>query len=196
MMARAHSSAFSLLSDFGREKSEFKQPDPEVQLKSAFDDGYQQGLSEGRAEAQADAELQLAESEALHAEKLKADRQAFERDCAEVLAARLDAAMSQIERAVAERVADYLRPWLVEQLRVRAMQGLESAIGKALSGGAKVHIEAPADVLAYLRDRLPAEGFQIGYSESATSDIRAHIEDTEIEANISTWVAELEALTE
>jgi flagellar biosynthesis/type III secretory pathway protein FliH len=196
MMARAHSSAFSLLSDFGREKSEFKQPDPEVQLKSAFDDGYQQGLSEGRAEAQADAELQLAVSEALHAEKLNADRQAFERDCAEVLAARLDAAMSQIERAVAERVADYLRPWLVEQLRVRAMQGLESAIGKALSGGAKVHIEAPADVLAYLRDRLPAEGFQIGYSECATSDIRAHIEDTEIEANISTWVAELEALTE
>jgi flagellar biosynthesis/type III secretory pathway protein FliH len=195
MMARAHGLAFSLLSDFGREKSEFEKPDPEVLIKSAFDDGYQQGVSDGRAEAQADAELQLAESEALHAEKLNAERQAFERDCAEVLASRLDAAVSQIERAIAECVAEYLRPWLIERLRLRAMQGLESAIAKALSGGAKVHIEAPAEVLAYLRDRLPAEGLQIGYSESATSDIRAHIEDTEIEANVSAWLAELEALS-
>ena len=81
MMARTHSSAFSLLSDFGREKSEFKQPDPEVQLKSAFDDGYQQGLSEGRAEAQADAELLvfdsggLAEAARFRNRKLAADEE-------------------------------------------------------------------------------------------------------------------------
>jgi hypothetical protein len=58
-----------------------------------------------------------------------------------------------------------------------------------------VHIEAPAEVLAQLRERLPTEALQIGYSDSGSPDIRAHIEDTEIEANISAWIAELEAAT-
>jgi hypothetical protein len=84
---------------------------------------------------------------------------------------------------------------LLERLQARAVQDLEKAIARAISDGAKVHIEAPAEVLAHMRERLPASALQIGYSESTTPDIRAHIEDTEIEANISAWLAELEAAT-
>lgn len=194
MTTRVHSLAFNLLSDFDHEGSEFDKPDPEVQLKAAFDDGYHQGLSEGRAEAQADTELRLAEAETLFSEKLNEERQAFQRDCADALSARFDGAVKLISRAIEERVAELLRPWLIEQLRTRAVQELEQAINRALVEGAKVHIEAPADVLAFLRERLPVQAFQIGLSESSSADIRAHIEDTEIEANISAWIAELEAL--
>lgn len=194
MTGRAHSPAFPLLSDFDREGSEFEKPDPEVQIKAAFDDGYQQGTSDGRAEAEADAELKLAEAETLSSEKLNGEREAFQRDCAEVLAARFDGAVKLIERALEERVAILLRPWLIERLRERAVRDLESAITKALADGAKVHIEAPPEIVAHLRDRLPVGAFQIGFSESASSDIRAHVEDTEIDANISAWIAELETV--
>jgi hypothetical protein len=194
MMTSAHKPAFRLLSDFDRQESDIERPDPEAQLKAAYEDGYQQGLTDGRAEAQADAELRLAEAEVLFSERLKADREAFQHDCADVLAVQFDGAVKRIERAIEERVAALLRPWLVEQIRARAVRDLERAITRALAEGAKVHIEAPADFLAHLRDRLPVDAFQIGFSDSPSPDIRAHIEDTEIEANISTWIAELEAV--
>jgi len=195
MKTRLHSRAFSLLSDFDRKDGGGK-PDQESQLKSAFENGYQRGLADGRAEAQADGELRLAESEVLHATRLDEERQSWHRDCADVLAARFDASVKSIERKIEDRVAVLLRPWLIEQLRERALQDLEKAIARALSEGAKVHIEAPAEVLTQLRERLPTQALQIGYSDSGSPDIRAHIEDTAIEANISLWIAELEAATE
>jgi hypothetical protein len=194
MMARVHSPAFPLLVDFGCEEAEVDKPDHEAELKSAFEDGYQQGLSEGRAEAQADAEMRLAEAETLFLERLNLERQAFRQECADVLAARFDGAAKLIERAVGERVATLLRPWLIEQLRERAVQDLEGAITRALVEGAKIHIEAPTEVLEHLRGRLPSEAFQIGYSENTSPDIRAYIEDTAIEANIAAWISELEAV--
>jgi flagellar biosynthesis/type III secretory pathway protein FliH len=195
MKTRLHSRAFPLLSDFDRKDGGGK-PDQESQLKSAFENGYQRGLADGRAEAQADGELRLAESEVLHATRLDEERQSWHRDCADVLAARFDASVKSIERKIEDRVAVLLRPWLIEQLRERALQDLEKAIARALSEGAKVHIEAPAEVLTQLRERLPTQALQIGYSDSGSPDIRAHIEDTAIEANISLWIAELEAATE
>ena len=193
MTRRQHSPAFRFLSDFDRPDGDAA-PDHHTQLKSAFEEGYQQGLADGRAEAQADGEHRLAEAEVLHAAKIEEEQQSWQRDCADVLAARFDAAAKTIERNIEERVALLLRPWLIERLRVRALQELEKAITKALSDGAKVHIEAPAEVLAQLRERLPTGSLQIGYSDSGTADIRAHIEDTEIEANISAWIAEIEAV--
>jgi hypothetical protein len=194
MMARMHSPAFPLLSDFGSEDAGIEKPDHEAQLKSAFEDGHQQGLAEGRAEALADAEMRMAEAEILFSERLNLERLAFRQECADVLAARFDGAVKVIEHSIGERVATLLRPWLVDELRERAVQDLEAAITRALAEGAKVHIEAPAEVLNHLRGRLPTEAFQIGYSETATPDIRAHIEDTVIEANIAAWISELEAM--
>jgi flagellar biosynthesis/type III secretory pathway protein FliH len=194
MNTRLHNRAFPLLSDFDRKDGGGK-PDQESQLKSAFENGYQRGLADGRAEAQADGELRLAESEVLHATRLDEERQSWHRDCADVLAARFDASVKSIERKIEDCVAVLLRPWLIEQLRERALQDLEKAIARALSEGAKVHIEAPAEVLTQLRERLPTQALQIGYSDSGSPDIRAHIEDTAIEANISLWIAELEAAT-
>lgn len=195
MTARVLSRAFPMLVDFDRPDVGEVKPDRETELKSAFDDGYQQGLSEGRAEAQADAEVRLAEAETLFLERLNLERNGFRQECADVLAARLDGAIKQIEHSVGERVATLLRPWLVEELRERAVRDLESAITRALAEGAKVHIEAPAEMLEHLRASLPNDAFQIGYSESTSSDVRAHIEDTVIEANIAAWISELEAAT-
>lgn len=195
MTARVLSRAFPMLSDFDHPNAAAVKPDHETELKTAFEDGYQQGLSEGRAEAQADAEVRLAEAETLFLERLNLERNGFRQECADVLAARLDGAVKLIERAVGERVATLLRPWIVEQLRERAVQDLEAAITRALVEGAKVHIEAPAEMLEHLRISLPNDAFQIGYSESASSDVRAHIEDTVIEANIAAWISELEAAT-
>jgi hypothetical protein len=193
MMARLHSPAFPLLSDFDRQDGQGDKLDHDSQLKSAFEDGYQQGLAEGRAEAQADGEYRLTEAETLFAAQLSEERQSWQRECADVLAARLDGATKLIERNIEDRIATLLRPWLIERLRERAIEDLEKAIARALVDGAKVHIEAPEEILTHLRERLPTETFQIGYSESNSPDIRAHIDDTEIEANISAWIAGLEA---
>jgi hypothetical protein len=193
MMTRLHSSAFSLLSDFDRENGDGQKPDYEAELKAAFDEGYRQGHADGRAESEADGELRIAEAQTLHSEQLSEERQSWQRDCADVLVARFDGAAKLIERSIEERVAPLLRPWLVERVRERALRDLENAISRALVEGAKVHIEAPSEIIQNLRERLPTEAFQIGYSESPNADIRAHVEDTEIEANISAWITELEA---
>jgi len=193
MTARLHSSAFSLLSDFDRENADVK-PDYEAQIKSAFEEGYRHGHADGRTEADADAELRLAEATSLHSEQLAEEKQSWERDCADVLAARLQNVTKLIELSIEERVAALLRPWLIDRLRDRALQDLEKAIARALVEGAKVHVEAPTEIVQHLRERLPTDGFQIGYSESPNSDIRAHIEDTKIELNISAWIAALETM--
>lgn len=193
MMTRLHSSAFSLLSDFDRENGEGERPDYEAELKAAFEEGYRQGHADGRTEADSDAELRVAEAKALCSEQLDEEKQIWQRDCADVLVARFDGVANLIERNIEARVAPLLRPWLVERLRERALQDLENAISRALVEGAKVHIEAPSEILQRLRERLPTEAFHIGYSESPNADIRADVEDTEIEANISAWITELEA---
>lgn len=193
MTARLHSSAFSLLSDFDRENGDAK-IDLEAEIKSAFEEGYRQGHTDGRTEADADAELRLTEATSLHSEQLAEEKLNWQRDCADVLAVRLENVTKLIELSIEERVAALLRPWLMDRLRERALQDLEKAIARALVEGAKVHVEAPAEIVQHLRERLPTEGFQIGYSESPNSDIRAHIEDTKIELNISAWIAALEAM--
>lgn len=193
MTARLHSSAFSLLSDFDRENASAK-PDYEAEIKSAFEEGYRHGHADGRTEADADAELRLTEAMGLHSEQLAEEKQIWHRDCADVLTARLENVTKLIEMSIEERVATLLRPWLIDRLRDRALQDLEKAIARALVEGAKVHIEAPTGIIQHLRERLPTDGFQIGYSESPNSDIRAHIEDTEIELNISAWIAALETI--
>jgi hypothetical protein len=193
MMTRLHSSAFSLLSDFGRENGAGERPDHEAELKAAFNEGYRQGQADGRAEAESDGELRIAETKALCSEQNNEERQIWQRDCADVLGARFDGVANLIERSIEGRIAPLLRPWLTDRLRERALQDLEKAISRALVDGAKVHIEAPAEIIHRLRERLPTEAFQIGYSENSNSDIRAHVEDTEIEANISAWITELEA---
>jgi hypothetical protein len=193
MMTRLHSPAFPLLTDFDRAASGGA-PDHDAQLRTAFEDGYRQGHAEGRAEAESDAEIRLTEAGILHAEQLADEKRVWEREYADMFMSRLESVASSIEHAIEVRVAELLRPWLIERLRARALQDLEKAISRALVEGAKVHIEAPAGIMEHLRARLPSETFQIGYSESPTADIRAHIEDTEIEVNISAWIADLEAI--
>ena len=193
MTTRFHSSAFSLLSDFDRENVVVER-DYEAEIKAAFEEGYRHGHADGRAETEADAEIRLTETMALHAQQLLEEKQVWQRECAEVLAAQLENVPKRIEASIEERVAALLRPWLSERLRERALQDLEKAIGRALVEGAKVHIEAPREIISHLRERLPAEGFQIVFSESQNSDIRAQIEETEIELNISAWIAALEAV--
>ena len=195
MTTRLHSPAFPLLSDFDRQDGGGK-PDHEVlssnrHSKTAISKASPMAAPKHRPMANS----AWPSSEVLHATQLDEERQSWHRDCADVLAARFDASVKLIERNIEDRVAVLLRPWLIERLRERALQDLEKAIARALSEGAKVHIEAPAEVLAQLRERLPTEALQIGYSDSGSPDIRAHIEDTEIEANISAWIAELEAAT-
>lgn len=194
MMARLHSSAFSLLRDFDRVTPDVEEPDHDAQLKTAFEDGHRQGYAEGRAEAEADAEHRLAEAQIHHANELAQEKESWQRDCAEQLVARLETASGLIERNIAERVATLLRPWLVGRLHDRALLDLERAISRALVEGAKIHIEAPAEIIQHLNERLPTAGFQIGYSESPSPDVRAHVENTEIEVNIAAWIAELEAI--
>jgi hypothetical protein len=159
----------------------------------AFEDGYQQGVADGRAEAEADSQHRLAEAETLHSAQLENERESWQRDFADLLAGRFESSVKSITRSIEERVATLLRPWLIEHLHERALRDLENAIARSLADGAKIHIEAPTDILARLRERLPAGAFQIGYSESDTPDIRAHIDDTEIQANVSEWIAQLEA---
>jgi hypothetical protein len=193
MMTRLHSSAFSLLSDFDRENGDSERPDYEAELKAAFEDGYRQGHAEGRAEAESDGELRLAEAKTLYSEQLSEEKQNWQHDCADILISRFDSVAKQIEHSIEERVAPLLQPWLIERLRERALKDLEKAISRALVEGAKVHVEAPLEIIQHLRERLPTEAFQIGYSENPNPDIRAHIEDTEIVGNISAWITELEA---
>ena len=193
MTTRLLSSAFSLLSDFDRENAVVER-DYEAEIKSAFEEGYRHGHADGRAETEADAEIRLTETIALHSRQILEEKQEWQREFADVLAARLEVVTKQIEASIEGRVAALLRPWLSERLRERALEDLEKAIGRALVEGAKVHIEAPREVIDRLRDRLPAGGLQVVYSESQNSDIRAQIEETEIELNLAAWIAALETV--
>mgnify|MGYP000028740316 FL=1 len=193
MRPRLHSPAFSLLADFDRANAPEAEPDIDAMVKAAYDDGFDKGRAEGRAEAEKDAEQLLLEAAVRHVHDLEQEKQTWQQDCADVLADRLQNVTEQLSRRLEERIAVLLRPWLIDRLRERALSDLEKAISRALAEGAKVHIEAPAEIIARLQDTLPAQSFHIGFSESATADIRAHIEDTDIEVNISAWIADLEA---
>jgi hypothetical protein len=192
MMTRRHSSAFQLLSDFDADGHIIHAPDFDAQLKQAFDDGFQQGYAGGRTEADADAELRLAELQSLHDQSMASERANWRQECADVLASGLDDAIRSIEANIETRLAVILRPWLEEKLRDRALKEFQETITRALSQGANIQISGPAQILDSLRERLPSSAIEISYTENSGPGVIAHIDDTQIDADFSAWIAQLE----
>lgn len=191
MRRAVRSSAFQLLSDFDSRGGQ-RRPDRETEVKSSYEDGYLKGLADARTEAEAECQsLQKASEEVLQ-NTLASERDAWQRDCADILKSQHEEAIAHVQRRLGDRVASLLKPWLSERLHERVMFQFEKAIERALGEGAKLHIEGPADLLASLRDRFPVELLQVSFAETSASTVRAHLDDTQLEINISAWISDLE----
>ena len=192
---RPHSSAFSSLVDFERQEAAVIHADHDAAISEAYSAGLARGSSDARAEAEADAELRLAEAAALMEARLEEQRARLHEDCVRELNTKFDSAMKVIERSLEDRVSALLRPWLLEGVHERAMGQFAGAILRAAGGATKIHIEAPADLVEKLKTQLAHSPFAIGFSESDSADIRAYVDDTELDMNIASWIAELERAT-
>lgn len=191
MMSAGRSSAFQLLNDFGGRQAA-SPADPQEEIRAAHEEGYQKGFAEAQAEAGAACEARLAAALEEHAARLAAERESWQCEQADVLSAVMQTAIAGMQNSLRDRVSALLKPWLTDRLHERAMLDFEKAIDRALEEGARVELDGPADLLKSMREKFPVEVLRVAFTESDAPAVRAQIDDTRIELDMSAWLAELE----
>lgn len=191
MTRAARSSAFQLLAEFGG-RGTAAAADQQDEIRASYDEGYLQGAADARAEAEADCEARLTSAGQDYAERLATERESWQRDVAEVLSAEIATGVAKIQRSIGDRVAALLKPWLTERLYERAMYDFEKAIERALADNSSMEIEGPSDILRSIREKFPVEVLQVAFTESESPSVKAQIDSTRIEIDMSAWLAELE----
>lgn len=171
----------------------FSAPAP-VDLEAETEAAYQRGLAEGReaAEAELDARLAAVREEA-QAELAQA-RAAWVGETADSLVQQIGQGLDSLRHQIADVLADVLQPVLHARARARAVDDLLAELN-ALSAeqqGLRLEIAGPADLLADLRTRLPATGFDIAWRENEQPEIAISAGSTALNTRLQHWLERLQ----
>ncbi len=152
-------------------------------------DAHARGVLEGRAAGQVDQDQALAKQAAVFEQKLVAERQRWTVEQADRVCEMLRATFEDIEQRVALHVSDILKPFLLEQVRLKAVEELSASLHSMLSKGdyAKVNISGPRDLLSEIESRVGIAHPGVSFNEGADVDVTVHADDTIIETRIGAW---------
>jgi len=155
----------------------------------------------GREDARRDYERRLADERAL----AEAAREAALSDAraqwaaqeSRLLSQRLDAALAEIERRLAEGAAQALRPVVEARLAESAARRLAEEARRLLAAqdGPIMRVAGPADLLARLRAEVGADA-RVAFVETDDADVVATLGPTTVETRLGQWARRLDEAQE
>jgi len=157
-------------------------------LARAFEDG----VAQGRKEAEAAFAEERRRMEAAHAEELAAVERRWREEVGRMLAERLGAGLEALERVLGERLADVLAPMMEEAAREIALRRLRDELRRMLAAeeGLKVHVSGPPELLAALeRDLDGAAASLVLEPDGDAARLVVHVDNTVIETGVEEWAA-------
>ncbi len=168
-----------------------------IGMPSLLDDAYARGLEEGKAVAQADADVRFDEQKRFYEQQLELERCTWAAREADRLAARLDEGLENLKTALAEQTARLLKPFLIEQVQRQAVGELYAALSEALGAdqGLKLEVSGPEDLLQLLREKLSGKPIDVEYRPAEGADVRVSVGQTILETRLAAWMAKLEEIT-
>jgi hypothetical protein len=171
-----------------------KPEDIAVRLAEAHARGREDGLAEGREEAQ---DRHAAELAALRREA-EAERLEFERNEYARLEGAIRSGLKEIEDNVGAAVARILAPFLERQLVKRASDELAKAIARLSAAGSPglITIRGPERVLARLRERIADLPVELAYVDDKGPEAVVEANATQITTALGPWAELLAPLAD
>lgn len=173
-------------------------PDPVGISHAAFEEmsaplieaAREEGRQAGREEALAEAEAQIAEREAQFSAQLAAAREAWVASEGKVLAEHINKGFAGLHDAVLSQVAQVLKPFLVEEVRQKAIAELAIAVGGLLSKEPEVGLEiaGPADLIKCLEAKLLDHAGAVSTASADFCEVEVKAGSTVVSTRISAWL--------
>ena len=162
--------------------------DPADDLARRVSEAFARGADEARLSADSEYEQKLAQVLARAEEARSAERARWTSEQAEVLAARMTAAVEALETRIADAVGRVLAPFLAAELRRVSVEALAESIGTLLSGGRPaLRVSGPEDLLAALRQRLGDGAISVEWEPNDAVEVTVSADDSLIETEIQSW---------
>lgn len=166
---------------------------PAEELAERLAEATARGREDGRAAAQAEAELSLAAERRRAEDALASERARWSDEEGSRLADLLGAGLSAIEERIAASVAGILTPLVAAARRDAVMQDLADAVSTLLrpADAPLLRVEGPEDLLACLRDRLGDRAGLCEFRSCDRPDIALLCGETVIETCLQDWAHRL-----
>ncbi len=152
-----------------------------------------EGFEAGRAEALAEAEAQLAQRDAEFQQQLVAAREAWAASEATALADAMNAAIERARDEIIAVTAHVLKPFLIEQVRDKALAELSRTIEDVLrrEPDAPIAISGPADLLKALEFRLSEHAGAMTFTPSSSCEVEVTAGHALLSTRLAAWVEKL-----
>ena len=153
-------------------------------------DAYARGIEEGKRLAEAEAAAELEAEKADWERTAVAAREAW---CAETgtgISAQIAAAFGELEDNIATAAERVLQPLVSQAARTEAVQQLRTIIADlaATNPGIGLQISGPEDLLAIVRESLPAAIAEPVYIVTDKTDIQIKAGASLLETRIASWI--------
>jgi flagellar biosynthesis/type III secretory pathway protein FliH len=172
-----------------------------ARLAAAREEGFREGLAEGRRHAEEECSARLEAMQTAHAEELAARERLWADQLARDLARRVDDGLSRVMRELETILAEMLAPVLATAVRERAvadfarvLAGLAAAEGEP-SPALVLTVRGPRELLEALTARLPDIGLKTERDDTAT-DLEIRLRDTVVRTRLAEWRRRLEQALE
>jgi hypothetical protein len=153
-----------------------------------------EALAEAQAGALAEYEVKFEEQRAQFDQQLALERVTWASREADRLAELLTDGLAELERRIADSVAELLQPILVDATRRRAIDDLGRAIETLLVKDESVALEitGPEDLLQLLRQRMSGKNIALLFSPNDSPEVTVLARQTVLETQLAAWAATVE----
>ena len=147
---------------------------------------YERGISDGRAEALATAEVRMSEQVKRHKAEMAAERQAWIRNESEKLAEGLAKGLKGLVAEIANSAARALARVLSDKARRQALAEMSSILNDFVSrqNGVAIEVSGPEDFVDMLHDSLRAHQIQITAVPGDDCDVQVRCGQTLLETEL------------
>ena len=169
---------------------------PVAPPESLFEEAHERGRQEAFAVARAEYERALGEQRRLFDERIAAEREKWVATQSEVITRRIEGSFQALEAAVSGLVAQVLKPFVADALKISILEDLSSVLKELIAKGRASHlrIAGPEDLLEALKERL-ADHSGVEYVLSATGELEIEADRTLVETRVSEWRRQLQELS-
>lgn len=158
-----------------------------------IDAAREEGRSTGREEAQAEADVRLAQREAEFAAQIRTQREVWCASESAVLADAISKGLEGLHDAVMGQVAQTLKPFLIEEVRKKALAELAIAVGALLAKEPDVGLEVvgPSDLVKSLEAKLAGHAGSISYAGANFCEVEVKAGPAVIATRIGAWIEKI-----
>jgi flagellar biosynthesis/type III secretory pathway protein FliH len=161
--------------------------------KEQLEAAYARGLEEGKAAAEAEAEMRLEEQKASFEQSLAATRELWCREESARLTEQITTAVDELKERIAHSAEHALRPFLAEEVRGRAVSSLHATLQEIVANSPEITLEisGPEDLLEAVRTGLSTSVATVSYVAKQSCDVQVKAGASIIETRIAAWLEQI-----